>query len=341
MFSDLQEFAQKLADLPVADVEARQRALARQAELTKPPGSLGRLEEIAVFLAGWSDTGLPCVDKAKTAIFAGNHGVTAQGVSPYPPEVTAQMVANFENGGAAINAMTASVGAELDVFGVHLESPTGDITSGPAMNESELLEALNIGAGAVTGDIDILAVGEMGIGNTTIAAALSASCFGGSGTDWAGPGTGLDDQGVGKKADVIDRALALHRNVKSAADRLQCLGGRELAAIAGAVLTARHQRCPVVIDGYVASAAIATLFADNPEITAHCVAGHKSAEPAHTRLLAKIGLIPILDLDMRLGEGTGATLALAVLRAAAAAHNGMATFEEASVANRTSGSVDD
>ncbi|MEM7751351.1 MAG: nicotinate-nucleotide--dimethylbenzimidazole phosphoribosyltransferase, partial [Pseudomonadota bacterium] len=310
------------------------------AQLTKPPGSLGRLEELAVFLAGWSESGQPCVDKAKTAIFAGNHGVTAQGVSPYPSEVTAQMVANFENGGAAINAITAAVGAELDVFGLRLESPTGDITVGPAMTEAELLEALNVGAGAVTADVDILAVGEMGIGNTTVAAALSASSFGGSGAHWAGPGTGLDDKGVGKKADVIDCALALHSHVSSAVDRLRCLGGRELAAIAGAVLAARHQHCPVVIDGYVATAAIAPLFADNSDITAHCVAGHRSAEPAHGALLGKLGLTPVLDLDMRLGEGTGATLALAVLRAAAAAHNRMATFEEASVANRTSGSGD-
>ncbi|MEM9358071.1 MAG: nicotinate-nucleotide--dimethylbenzimidazole phosphoribosyltransferase [Pseudomonadota bacterium] len=341
MFNDLQDFAQKLADLPVADVEARERALARQAQLTKPPGSLGRLEELAVFLAGWSDNAQPRVDKAKTAIFAGNHGVTAQGVSPYPSEVTVQMVANFRNGGAAINAITASVGADLDVFGLRLEQPTGDIVSGAAMTEAELLEALNIGASAVTADIDILAVGEMGIGNTTVAAALAASCFGGSGADWAGPGTGLDDQGVGKKANVINRALARHSDAMSATDRLRCLGGRELAAIAGAVLAARHRRCPVVVDGYVASAAIAPLFADNNEITTHCVAGHKSAEPAHTKLLGKLGLTPVLDLDMRLGEGTGASLALAVLRAAAATHNSMATFEEAAVANRSSGSGDD
>ena len=340
MFKDLKDFAHKLATLPDADSSARQAAQSRQEQLTKPPGSLGRLEELAVFLAGWSRNGLPCTDRMKTVIFAGNHGVTAQGVSPYPPEVTAQMIANFKNGGAAINAITASTGAALEVVGLDLDRPTVDITVAPAMTENELLASLNAGADVITSEVDVLALGEMGIGNTTIAAALSASCFGGSGADWAGPGTGLDDEGIGKKAEVVDRALGLHAEVRCAADRLRCLGGRELAAIAGAVLAARHRRVPVVIDGYVASAAVAPLFADNPNIMAHCMAGHASAEPAHIKLLARLGLMPILDLGMRLGEGTGATLALSVLRAAAATHNGMATFEEAAVANRTTGDGD-
>ena len=341
MFSDLQNFAQKLANLPVADAQAREAALARQAQLTKPPGSLGRLEELAVFLAGWSRDRRPRIEKAKTVIFAGNHGVTAQGVSPYPPEVTAQMVGNFLNGGAAINAITTSVGVSLDVVQLDLEQPTGDISNGLALTERELLRALNTGAEAVGSDLDLLAVGEMGIGNTTVAAALSASCFGGRGRDWAGPGTGLDDEGVILKAQVIDRALELHKSASGAAARLASLGGRELAAIAGAVVAARYQRVPVIIDGYVASAAVAPLFVDNPDIVAHCVAGHASAEPAHTKLLGKLNLIPLLDLGMRLGEGTGATLAVSILRAAAATHNNMATFEEASVANRSAGDSND
>lgn len=341
MFSDLQDFAQKLANLPAADIQAREAALARQAQLTKPPGSLGRLEELAVFLAGWSSDGRPRAEKAKTVIFAGNHGVTAQGVSPYPPEVTAQMVGNFQNGGAAINTITSSVGASLDVVQLDLDRPTGDISTGPALTESELLQALNRGVDAVGSDIDLLAVGEMGIGNTTIAAALSASCFGGSGRDWAGPGTGLDDQGINQKAQVIERALELHKGAPDAATRLALLGGRELAAIAGAVVAARHQRLPVILDGYVASAAVAPIFVDNPDVVAHCVAGHASAEPAHTKLLGKLNLTPLLDLGMRLGEGTGATLAVSILRAAAAAHNNMATFEEASVANRPAGDSND
>ena len=341
MFSDLQDFAQKLEKLSAADVEAREAALARQAQLTKPPGSLGRLEELATFLAGWSRDGQPRIEKAKTVIFAGNHGVTAQGVSPYPPEVTGQMVGNFLNGGAAINAITTSVGVSLDVVQLDLEQPTGDISVGSALSENELLRALNTGAEAVGSDLDLLAVGEMGIGNTTVAAALSASCFGGRGRDWAGPGTGLDDEGVFLKAQVIDRALELHKSVSGAAARLASLGGRELAAIAGAVVAARHQRVPVIIDGYVASAAVAPLFVDNPDIVAHCIAGHASAEPAHTKLLEKLNLAPLLDLGMRLGEGTGATLAVSILRAATATHNNMATFEEASVANRPAGDSND
>jgi nicotinate-nucleotide--dimethylbenzimidazole phosphoribosyltransferase len=198
-----------------------------------------------------------------------------------------------------------------------------------------LLEALNAGARAADKGGDLIALGEMGIGNTTIAAALAAAALGGTGADWAGPGTGLSAEGVAHKAAVIDEALALHRGAAgSAADILCRLGGRETAAIAGAILAARHKLIPVVLDGYVVTASLAPLFRDNPAIADHCIAGHLSAEPAHRRLLDRLGLRPLLDLRMRLGEGTGATLAVAILRAAVSAHNGMATFAEARVANR-------
>lgn len=340
MFHSKTDFKRALADLPAADAPSQDAARARQAELTKPPGSLGRLEDIAVHLAGWGAGSkiAPKIsaDKIKVVIFAGNHGVVAQGVSPYPADVTAQMVANFSAGGAAINALTAAFDLALDVVPLDLDKPTADMTEKPAMTETETLTALNAGAAAVEDDLDVLCLGEMGIGNTTAAAALAARSFSGSGTDWAGPGTGLDEKGVSRKAVVIDHALATHAAAsKNAFETLRRVGGRETAAIAGAVLAARAKRIPVVLDGYVVAASVAPLYADNPDITAHCIAGHMSAEPAHQALLQHLGLAAVLDLGMRLGEGSGAALAAQVVRAAAATHNNMATFAEAAVSNRS------
>jgi len=335
MFSSLSSFADTLQDLPPANQSRRADARARQEQLTKPAGSLGRLEDCAVFLAGWGGSPQPRAEIARVIVFAGNHGVTARGVSPFPADVTEQMVANFANGGAAINAIARAGNVALEVVPLALDRPTGDISRQVAMSEAELLEALNAGARAADKGGDLIALGEMGIGNTTIAAALAAAALGGTGADWAGPGTGLSAEGVAHKAAVIDEALALHRGAAgSAADILCRLGGRETAAIAGAILAARHKLIPVVLDGYVVTASLAPLFRDNPAIADHCIAGHLSAEPAHRRLLDRLGLRPLLDLGMRLGEGTGATLAIAILRAAVSAHNGMSTFAEARVANR-------
>ncbi len=338
MFPNLTAFEHALNDLPPANEAWRETARARQLDLTKPAGSLGRLEECAVFLAGWGSAAEPCVDNARVIVFAGNHGVTTRGVSPFPPDVTEQMVANFANGGAAINALAKAGNVALEVVPLSLERPTGDISREAAMSEAELLEALNAGADTVAKGGDVLAFGEMGIGNTTVAATLAAMSFGGAGADWAGPGTGLAAEGIARKAAVIDEALALHRQPGiGAIEIMRRVGGRETTAIAGAIVAARHRCTPVMLDGYVVTAAIAPLFKDNPAIAAHCLAGHRSAEPAHRRLLQHIGLTPLLDLDMRLGEGTGATLAISILRAAAAAHNEMATFAEARVANREGG----
>ncbi len=335
MFETLSSLDLALADLAVANDAWRDRAIARQTELTKPPGSLGRLEEIAIFLAGWGHVPEPLADRIHVVIFAGNHGVTTHGVSPFPADVTAQMVSNFNAGGAAINTLTSSLELALEVVPLRLDEPTGDITVEPALTEADLLEALNAGARAVPPDIDVLVLGEMGIGNTTIAATLAARALGGTGTDWAGPGTGLDQAGVAKKAEVIERALACHAGApKTAVETLARVGGRECAAIAGAVLAARSARVPVLLDGYVVCASIAPLFAQNPDVIDHCLAGHVSAEPAHRRLLEAMSLTPILDLEMRLGEGTGGALASSVVRAACATHNGMATFAEAKVAGQ-------
>ncbi|MGI9381509.1 MAG: nicotinate-nucleotide--dimethylbenzimidazole phosphoribosyltransferase [Methyloligellaceae bacterium] len=328
-------FETALTSAPNADEAARSAARARQDQLTKPPGALGRLEDLAVWLAGWQGTVEPRVAHVQAVVFAGNHGVTAQGVSPYPVEVTAQMVANFQAGGAAINAMAEAFGYRLTVVPLDLDRPTRDFTTGPAMSEAETLHALNAGAAALTHDGDVIVLGEMGIGNTTVASALAAAVFGGAGRDWAGPGTGLDAHGVSRKADVIDAALALHRDhCHGPFETLRRLGGRELAAIAGAVTAARLRRIPVVLDGAVATAAVALLCGANSQALAHCVAGHVSAEPAHRRLLDLIGLRPLLDLEMRLGEGTGAAMAVQILKAAAATHANMATFTEADVSGR-------
>jgi nicotinate-nucleotide--dimethylbenzimidazole phosphoribosyltransferase len=335
MFPSFAAFTDALHDLPPANEAWRRAAEARQQQLTKPAGSLGRLEECAIFLAGWGREPAPRAETAKVIIFAGNHGVTDRGVSPFSPDVTVQMVGNFAAGGAAINAIAKACDVDLQVIPLSLDRPTGDISRRVAMSEEEVLDALNAGAQAVAPEADLLAFGEMGIGNTTIAAALAAAALGGTGADWAGPGTGLGVEGVAHKAAVIDEALSLHRaEATSAAECLRRLGGRETAAIAGAVVAARHRLIPVVLDGYVVTASIAPLFRENPDIAAHCLAGHCSAETAHAKLLAAMGLEPLLNLGMRLGEGTGATLAISVIRAAARAHNEMATFAEARVANR-------
>lgn len=328
----LSDLATVVGNLPAADADAAASARARQNSLTKPPGSLGRLEEIAEFMAAWRATARPEIWKAQALVFAGNHGICAQGVNPYPQEVTVQMVANFQNGGAAINQLCRANGADLNVIALDLDQPTADFTQGPAMSETEALAALNRGAAAVDEGADILILGEMGIGNSTVAAALAAACFGGDVKDWVGPGTGSDPAGIARKVDAIERGLARHAGTKgNAAAILAALGGREQAAICGAVLAARAARIPVILDGFICTAAAAVLAAADARLLDHCLVGHASAEPGHRKLLAAINKRPVLEFDMRLGEGSGAALALGIVRSALACHNGMATFGEAGV----------
>ncbi|MCB2137340.1 MAG: nicotinate-nucleotide--dimethylbenzimidazole phosphoribosyltransferase, partial [Rhodobacteraceae bacterium] len=299
--SDIATFA---TTMPVADEAAAAAARARQASLTKPPGSLGRLEELAEFMAAWRGNDRPSIAKAQALVFAGNHGVCAQGVNPYPQEVTAQMVANFANGGAAINQLCRVNGAALSVIALELDRPTGDFTTGPAMSEAECLDALNRGAAAVDPSADVLILGEMGIGNSTVAAALAAALFGGPVADWVGPGTGSDTAGIARKIGAIERGLALHKPASGNAPAiLAALGGREQAAICGAVLAARSHRIPVILDGFICTAAAAVLHATDPRLLDHCLVGHASAEPGHRKLLAAIAKKPVLEFEMRLGEG--------------------------------------
>lgn len=330
MFAHLAEVADFARTAPAFDADAAQAARARQNSLTKPPGSLGRLEEIAEFMAGWRGTARPVINHAQALVFAGNHGVCVHGVSPYPSEVTVQMVANFQHGGAAINQLCRASGADLSVIALDLDHPTADFTQAPAMSEAETLYAMARGAEAVAPDADILVLGEMGIGNSTIAAALACSLFGGEPEDWVGPGTGADSAGMARKAQVIAQGLARHSDADGM-QRLAALGGREQAAICGAVLAARSHRIPVILDGFICTAAAAVLHGVSPALLDHCLIGHASAEPGHRRLLAALDKRAVLEFEMRLGEGSGAALALGIVRAALECHNGMATFGEAGV----------
>ena len=334
--ADLTEIRALIAHLPGPDLDAGSAAAEREAQLTKPAGALGRLEELAAWLAAWQARHPPRVEHPRTVVFAGNHGVAARGVSAYPAAVTVQMVQNFIAGGAAVNQLCRTIDADLRVYEMNLDAPTGDIVDGPAMSEEECARALAYGMMAVEPGIDALAVGEMGIANTTVAAALCLGLFGGEAADWTGPGTGVSGEALANKRQVVAAAVARHRaEMGDPFDVLRRLGGLEFAAMAGAILAARMGRVPVVLDGFCSAAAAAVLHAVDPRALDHCVAGHVSAEPGHRRLLERIGKRPLLDLGMRLGEASGATLALAILKAAAACHAGMATFAEAGVSERS------
>ena len=331
-FSTLSTFRDTLAAAAGPDAAALAGAQDRNGQLTKPPGALGRLEDLAIWYAGWRGDARPTIDAPQVIIFAGNHGVCAQGVSAFPPEVTAQMVANFEHGGAAINQLSKAFGAKMDVYPLSLDTPTADFTSAPAMTEAECVDALQVGWNAVDPTADLLVTGEMGIGNTTSAAAVAAAVLGGEAADWTGRGTGVDDAGLQRKTEVVAAGLALH-DTTDPLEALRCLGGRELAAMAGAIAAARHHRIPVILDGFICCASAATLAKAVDGALNHTVAGHLSAEGAHQRLLDGIGKEPLLQLGLRLGEGSGGALAIGVLKGAVACHSGMATFAEAGVSD--------
>ncbi len=330
--ADLAAFRALMSDLPAPDGAALANAAERNTQLTKPPAALGRLEDLAIWYAGWRGTARPVIEAPQVIVFAGNHGVAARGVSAFPPEVTVQMVANFQAGGAAINQLATCFGARMDVHALRLDDPTADFTAGPAMSEAEVVEALTTGWMAVDAASDLLVVGEMGIGNTTSAAAISAALCGGTGAHWVGRGTGVDDAGLTLKAQVVDDALTRHASgLGDPLEVLRCLGGRELAAMTGAILRARILRIPVILDGFICTAAASVLEFTRKGALDHCVAGHVSAEAAHGQLLQAIGKEPLLSLGLRLGEGSGGALAIGVLQGAVACHSGMSTFAEAGV----------
>ncbi len=342
------------------DRQAAAEALALQDRLTKPRGALGRLEGLGSQLAGIA--GLcppPRPVPAAVAVFAGDHGVLAEGVTPWPQEVTAQMVANFLAGGAAINVLARQVGASVVVVDVGVATPlppgcegstgllvrkvaagTANLAVAPAMTDGECRAALDVGAAVATelvaSGARALVTGEMGIGNTTPAAAVIAALTGRTPAQVTGRGTGVDDAGLAHKVAVVERALALHAGALAGGPlaTLAAVGGLELAALAGFVVGGAAAGVPVVVDGVIADAALLVAERLVPGVTARCVAGHRSTEPGAAAVLEVLGLDPVLDLGLRLGEGTGACLALPVLEAAARLLAEMATFDAAGVTGK-------
>lgn len=330
------DFIELLTILPEGDEAAVAAVRLRDATLTKPAGSLGQLERLVEFLARWQGRARPRLENPMVTIFAANHGVTDQGVSAFPREVTAQMVANFTNGGAAISQICALHELNLRVFELALELPTGDITRQAALDDKMCAATIAYGMEAVAGKPDLICLGEMGIGNTTVAAAIYAALYGGNGADWVGRGTGVDDAGLARKVDAVDRALAHHAgSLDHPLAILARLGGREIAAMLGALVAARHQKVPVIIDGFVATSAAAVAHAINPSSIDHCLFAHVSAETSHVRVLAKMGQAGLLDLGMRLGEGSGAALAAVLAKTALHLHDNMATFESAAITGKS------
>ncbi len=337
---------------PVAAPDEAVRATAeqRQQQLTKPPGSLGRLEELAVQLAALQAQSQPALDRVHIAVFAADHGVTAEGISAFPQVVTREMLRNFAAGGAAISVLAQQLGATLDVVDVGVATPgealvgvthapvaagTANFCDGPAMSAAERDAALAAGRAAAdraaSAGAQAFIGGEMGIGNTTAAVALACALLAEGPRDLVGPGTGLDAAGVAHKAEVVERALARHRAASQPFTALAALGGFEIAALAGASIAAAGQRMPVLVDGFIASVAALAAVREVPAIAPWLICAHRSAEPGHQRVLQALAAEPVLDLGMRLGEGSGAAAAVPVLRTACALHNGMATFVEAGV----------
>jgi nicotinate-nucleotide--dimethylbenzimidazole phosphoribosyltransferase len=341
------------AALRPLDERAAADAIALQDRLTKPRGALGRLEALGTTLAAIAGECPPPPPKpAAVAVFAGDHGVVAQGVTPWPSEVTAQMATNIAEGGAAISVLARHAGATVTVVDVGIASPlppgvvldcrvragTGDITVEAAMSIDECRAALDVGA-TVAADLvaagaRALVTGEMGIGNTTPAAAVIAAFLGRDPEDVTGRGTGVDDDTLARKVDVVRAALARHGDTADPLATLAGLGGLELAALAGFVVGGAAAGVPVVVDGVIADAALLAAERLAPGVSARVVAGHRSTEPGATAVLDALGLHPVLDLGMRLGEGSGACLALPVLEAAAAVLREMATFDSAGVTDK-------
>ncbi len=320
-----------LADLPEPDEGARSAVVARAASVLRPAGALARLDEVAAWLAAWQRTERPAVDDPHAIVFAADHGIAAGGVSAYPTEVTVAMLDALEKGAATASAMAAAIGVTLDVVDAGVGRPTGDLRVESAMDAAAFDAAVRLGVDAVrrADGVDLLVLGEMGIGNTTAAAAVAATLFDEPAATWCGRGTGLDDEGLARKVAAVDACRARVRSrTTDPIEILREAGGSELAAMAGAIVEARRRSIPVVLDGYVVTAAVAPVEVARPGALAHVIAGHRSAEPGHGRLLERLGLRPLLELDLRLGEGTGALAAVPLVKVAAVAVVEVATFQE-------------
>ena len=344
-----------LATIGPLDERAMQAAQARQDQLTKPPGSLGRLEEIGLQLAGIRGVPRPTIRHKAVIVMAGDHGVASEGVSAYPAEVTPQMVRNFLHGGAAINVLARLAGARVVVVDVGVAAPleahprlvsrkvalgTANMAQGPAMSRAQTEQAIQVGSQVLLAEVerglDLVATGDMGIGNTTPSAAILAALTGVPVAQAVGRGTGVDDAGLARKVAVVERALEVNQpDPGDALDVLSKVGGLEIAALVGIVLAAAAVRVPVVIDGFISGAAALVAARMAPAATGYMIAGHRSQEAGHRLMLDALGLQPLLDLGLRLGEGTGAVLAMHLVEAAARTLDEMATFDEAGVSEGT------
>jgi nicotinate-nucleotide--dimethylbenzimidazole phosphoribosyltransferase len=322
-------YAGLLAELPQPSREAMDLVRQRSKEVLRPIGALERLDEIAVWLAGWQGTSTPSVTAPAALIFVADHGVAAGGVSAYPSSVTADMLGALQKGVATASVMSAALGVRLVVVDVGVGRPTGDIRVEPALSKDRFGECWEAGRTAVSelGKTDLLVLGEMGIGNTTAASAVCAAFFGGGAELWTGRGTGVDDATLARKVAAVDAATQ-RVAATGPLETLRQVGGAELVAIAGAAYEARIRSIPVLLDGFVVTSACAVLETAAPGAIAHVFAGHCSAEPGHRLLLEKLGLEPILDLGLRLGEGSGALAAVPLVSLAARCVTDVATFEE-------------
>lgn len=322
------ELRSLLGDAPTADEAARSAVAQRAQRVVRPPGALDRLDRVAAWLAGWHGTDRPQVTRPSILVFAGDHGVVEENVSTVPGSVTAAVADALRGGQATASVLAAEVGATFELVDAGIGRPTANLAREPAMSDTRFSEALELGRSVVRGlDADLLVVGEMGIGNTTSAAAVACLVFGMTPEDWTGRGTGVDDAGLARKIDVVRRACARAGDVDPI-EALRQVGGTELVAIAGAVVEARLRSLPVVLDGFVVTAAVAPLARVHPDSLEHCIAGHRSPEPGHSLLLEKLGKEPLLDLGLRLGEGSGALAAVPLIRLAVKGVTDVATFEE-------------
>lgn len=332
MIKTYKEIKKFLQHIPNRNERIKKKAIEHQNKLLKPKNSLGILEDLAVFFCSWKNSLKPKIKISQTIIFAGNHGICNQSVNTFPQEVTDQMVQNFKKNKAAINQLSKEVGSNLKVISLDLNNPTNDFTKKPAMSKKDFFEVFNIGFNSINEDTDVLLLGEMGIGNTTVASAIASALIGGNVSRWVGKGTAQNTKLIKHKISVVKKGIYLNKN-KSPLEILRCLGGKEQVAIFAATIRARLLKIPVIIDGFICTASILPLFFLKKNAIDHCIFSHRSAEKGHKLILNYIRKRPILNLDMCLGEATGATLALSILKSSLACHNNMGTFKNSGVSN--------
>ena len=332
MISDvptIDQLRSEAAQAPRADADARAATKSRVDNILRPGGAFARLDVVAVHMAAWQRSSTPKVERPAALIFAADHGVAVDGVSAYPAEVTAAMLAAFEAEKATVSALAAIAGATVGAIDVGVGNPTGNLRVEAAMGPERFAEAFAAGRSAVAElDADLLILGEMGIGNTTAAAAVTAAVLGGGSAEFVGRGTGVDDAGYDHKCSVVADALTRIAGIDDPLEVLREVGGSELVAIAGALTEARMRSIPVLLDGYIASAPALVLYVVDPRLTEHCLAGHASAEPGHQLILRRLGIEPLLALDLRLGEASGAMAAVPLVKMACAAVTEVPTFAE-------------